>query len=221
MEIPQIYKESRYGMPSADLILPNRNYIIGYSYLFRQPKFGLHIIKKEDTDTGVERNDSFREDQRIPDLFRSTLKDYSKSGYDRGHIVPSGDRRSNLGENSETFLMSNMSPQSPELNRKTWVHLEQLTRDLASQDDVLEVYDISGPLFDVTDIKMVGGVMVPRLFFKSLLVEYLSGRIKFFSMLASQDGKMEKCSINHIEKWGGMVLWDKLKNVDTEKGKVW
>ena len=44
MEIPQLFRETRYGMPTADQILPNRNYLIGYSYLFRQPRWAMQVI---------------------------------------------------------------------------------------------------------------------------------------------------------------------------------
>jgi endonuclease G len=97
-------------MPAADQIIFNRHYVLGYSYYFRQAKWALEIINSEDV---VERSDNFRPDYRIPEMFRVDLQDYSGSGHDRGHLVASADKRSVELENSETFLLSNMSPQKP------------------------------------------------------------------------------------------------------------
>ncbi|CAG0911930.1 unnamed protein product, partial [Cyprideis torosa] len=72
-----------------------------------------------------ERLDSFRVDLRIPAMFRAGLEDYVGSGYDRGHLIASADRRSSGVLNSETFLLSNMSPQHPRLNRGLWKTLEE------------------------------------------------------------------------------------------------
>ena len=150
MEIPSLFRETRYGMPTADQILPNRNYLIGYSYLFRQPRWAMQVIDGEAQDVSVERQDCFRPDLRIPEVFRSTLSDYRGSGYDRGHLVPSADSNSSRLENSETFLMTNMAPQHPDLNRKIWRMLEDKARKIALKENIVEVYAISGPVFDLT-----------------------------------------------------------------------
>ncbi len=59
--------------------------------------------------------------------------DYSGSGYDRGHLCPSKDRSSSEEANRETFLMSNMQPQTPKLNQKTWKYLEDCEREIMQQ----------------------------------------------------------------------------------------
>ena len=66
-------------MPPADRFLFNRQYVVGYSYLFRQPRWALELIDDQTMrmeDEELERLDNFREDLRIPDMFRSTLDDY-------------------------------------------------------------------------------------------------------------------------------------------------
>ena len=166
MEIPQLFRETRYGMPTADQILPNRNYLIGYSYLFRQPRWAMQVIDGRAKDVSVDREDCFRTDLRIPEEFRATIADYSGSGYDRGHLVPSADSNSSRLENSETFLISNMAPQHPDLNRKVWRILEDKVRKTALIQKVVEVYAISGPVFDITKpfSKIGDDVIVPHEF---------------------------------------------------------
>jgi endonuclease G len=110
-------------MPAADLYLFNRAYVVGYSYLFRQPRWTLELIDEFSQrldDQELERLNNFRDDVRIPEMFRSSLRDYKASNYDRGHMVSSADRMNRAVVNSETFLMSNMSPQVPGFNRGVW-----------------------------------------------------------------------------------------------------
>lgn len=89
------------------------------------------------------RQDDFRPDTALPTgWYRVLATDYSGSGYDRGHMCPSGDRTRTVAENSSTFLMTNMIPQAPDNNQQTWASLESYCRTLANQGN--ELYIISG-----------------------------------------------------------------------------
>jgi endonuclease G len=80
----------------------------------------------------VERSNDFRPDPDLPDgCYGVRPNDYRGSGYDRGHLIPSGDRTHSQLENSSTFLMSNIIPQSPSNNREVWRELEEYSRQLA------------------------------------------------------------------------------------------
>ena len=133
MDLPSLRRETRYGMPAADHILFNRHYVLGYSYYFRQAKWALEII---DSSHLVDRSDNFRPDYRIPEMFRVDLQDYAHSGLDRGHLVASADQRSVELLNSETFLLSNMSPQEPKFNRNIWKDLEDAVRKLNARKSI-------------------------------------------------------------------------------------
>ncbi len=182
--------ELRYGCPAADQILPNRFYTVGYSYYFRQAKWALEIVDpdKKDIDE-VERLDNFRPDYRIPKRFRADLSDYRSSGYDRGHLVASANQDDEHIQNSETFLLSNMSPQAPRFNRSKWKQLEAAVRKLDQNKKILETYVISGPIFDFYEsIKMIGEndrngtkVPVPSHFFKCILTEDIKGKLKMWA----------------------------------------
>jgi endonuclease G len=79
----------------------------------------------------VERSNRFREDSDLPRQFkRVDDDDYRESGYDRGHLCNSEDRTASEYLNEETFLMSNMIPQTPELNRGPFKFLEAYCRKL-------------------------------------------------------------------------------------------
>lgn len=239
IEIPSLRPESRYGMPPADQYLFNREYIVGYSFLFRQPRWAMEVIDPRNSRVDVERTDTFRPDLRVPERFRAGLDDYRGSGFDRGHLVASADRRALEIKNSETFLLTNMSPQLPTFNRGIWKKLEEATRDLANLYE--EVYVVCGPLFDVgRAIKVIGEnrnqandvvIPVPHSYFKSILAENLKGRMKLWSFILPNqrsDAPLASflCPTTELEMRAGIPLWDRLRgeSVDrlkTRKGRMW
>jgi endonuclease G, mitochondrial len=90
------------------------------------------------------RQNDFRPDQDLPsDWLATTPRDYTGSGFDRGHLTNSEDRSSNPIDNSATFLMTNIIPQSPDNNRGAWVQLENYCRELVRTGK--ELYIIAGP----------------------------------------------------------------------------
>ena len=89
------------------------------------------------------RCDCFAADNSLPTgYYKAPSTSYSLTGFDRGHLCPSEDRDSTTADNTATFLMSNMIPQSPNLNRVTWVALENYCRTLMDAGN--ELYIISG-----------------------------------------------------------------------------
>lgn len=104
-----------------------------------------HLDKSDLGDAG--RNDSFRVDTQLPQEWykvKSSDYQYSKYKFDRGHLCPSADRTSTPEINRETFLMTNMVPQSPNNNRVAWKDLESLERKLAQNGN--ELYIFAGPV---------------------------------------------------------------------------
>lgn len=236
LDYSSIKPELRYGCPAADQILVNRFYTVGYSYYFRQAKWALEIVDPhKEVMNDVQRHNNFRPDFRVPQRFRADLSDYSGSGYDRGHLVASANQNDKQIQNSETFLLSNMSPQLAKLNRKKWRELESAVRKLDSDEDILETYVISGPLFDFSrSIKMIGEhdqngirIPVPSHFYKCVLTEEKSGRIKMWAFEMENADLAEniehyRVSTSYIEQRAGISLWDNLagKEIEKEKNKV-
>ncbi len=234
IEIPSFRPETRYGMPPADHLLFNREYIIGYSYLMRQARWAMEVIDPHNARVEVQRNDAFRADLRIPEQFRADLEDYRGSGFDRGHLIASADRRAERVENSETFLLTNMAPQKPRFNRGIWKRLEEAVRALAAQDDILEVYTICGPLFNFQEklTKIGADIVVPHGFFKSVLSEDRRGKLKLRTFAISNkdagDKQLRDCMKRavDVERWSGLALWDRLRGAAADrlragKGRMW
>ncbi|MEO8650584.1 MAG: DNA/RNA non-specific endonuclease [Acidobacteriota bacterium] len=83
----------------------------------------------------------FQPDASLPSNFRRiTPNDYSGSGYDRGHLVPSADRFADGAVNAETFQMSNIVPQARSLNQFPWEKLESYSRSLVRRGFTLFTY---------------------------------------------------------------------------------
>lgn len=238
----QMQPELRYGAPVCDEILTGRYFTIGYSWYFRQAKWVLEIINR-DRDfltTEVERADHFRADLRIPKRFRAGLGAYKRSGYDRGHLVSSADQDMRLIQNSETFLLSNMSPQKPGFNRKIWRKLEMAVRMLDAQEDVLETYVLTAPVFyfgrvveTLKDEQEDYGidVPIPHAFVKSVLTEDRRGRLKLWTFLMENedlDGALEDYLVvtYDAEQLVGGRFWDRVAGGDLheskkDRGKMW
>ncbi len=234
IEIPSMRSETRYGIPMADQILFNREYIVGYSYLFRQPRWVMEVIDPDNKAVVVKRIDSFRPDFRVPEKFRADLDDYKKSGFDRGHLVSSADRRATAIKNSETFLLTNMSPQAPKLNQQIWRLHEDAVRNLSNL--YVEVYVIAGPLFSIgKPIQEIGvgevKIPVPHAYFKSVLAEDVKGRMKLWSFIFPNEGSRKPfadflVTTREVEIRAGLSLWDRLRGANIEgmkrrKTKMW
>jgi endonuclease G, mitochondrial len=114
------------------------------------------------------RSNKFRPDDTLPDTwYRVTPSDYTRSGYDKGHMAPSADRSNNPTDNAATFLMTNIIPQAPDNNQGYWAELENYGRTLATAGK--ELYIIAGGYGQKETIAQ-GKVAVPARVFKIIVV---------------------------------------------------
>ena len=230
----QMQPELRYGAPVCDEILTGRYFTIGYSWYFRQAKWVLEIINPNSHfEWEVERGNNFRADIRVPRGFRAGLKAYKGSGYDRGHLIASANHDELKIQNSETFLLSNMSPQKPDFNRRMWRTLEMAVRKLNDQNNILETYVLTAPVFyfdrkietigDDTD-KYGIDVPVPHAFVKSVLAEDNRGRLKLWTFemenkkLSGELGDYLVATYDAEQKVGGR-FWDRVAVGDLHSQK--
>lgn len=115
----------------------------------------------------VRRQNDFRLDPSLPQgWYRVDGRD-DFGGYDRGHMIPSADRTRSLKDNSATFLMTNIIPQSRDNNQETWRLLEQYCRELVNQGH--ELYILSGGAGQKYAIGR-GKITIPATTWKVILV---------------------------------------------------
>lgn len=155
------------------------------NYLMVKPQYSLSYDRSEATpnwvawrldsvwigSSPVQRQDDFRPDTTLPaGWYQVTDQDYSSSGYTRGHMCPSGDRTNTIPNNSATFLMTNIVPQSVALNTGPWEDFESYCRSLAGQGN--ELYLISGTFGNVGTIGATpqNRIVVPSVTWKVVLV---------------------------------------------------
>lgn len=100
----------------------------------------------------TERTNDFRPDKRVANA--PTPDDYTNTGYDRGHMVPAADA-DDPNEMSDTFLMTNMTPQLPSVNRVAWKNLEDRVRSTPFKWVVTGAYYGPSPKCDV-NVKCIG-----------------------------------------------------------------
>lgn len=148
------------------------------NYLIERPQYTLsynrskgeanwmawHIDRQ---DLGGADRGKFRPDPDLPREWQVGPNDYRNSGYDRGHICPSGDRTNSREDNDATFYMSNMLPQTAELNRAVWADSENGLRDIVRAGN--EIYVIAGGAGEAARIDD-GKVVVPKVCWKVALI---------------------------------------------------
>ena len=118
---------------------------LSYNEKHEQSNWVAYILtKKMVRNDKVDRSDNFRSDKNIKTKSAS-LNDYRGTGYDRGHLAPAADMHWSELSMSESFLMSNMSPQEAEFNRGVWKKLEEQVRDFAVENETIFV--VTGPVF--------------------------------------------------------------------------
>lgn len=113
----------------------------------------------------LKRNDRFHEEAALSDRDRASTSDYTRSGYDRGHLAPSGDMPTDAAQR-ESFTLANMAPQYPALNRGLWEEIEEAARGLAERQG--EIYVVTGPLFSTNYQTLNGRVAIPSGFYKAI-----------------------------------------------------
>ena len=130
-------------------VIEHEYYVLSYSEKHEQAYWVSYLLDSSRLNGGIDRTNDFRIDPFIK-TGSATLSDYKGSGYDRGHLVPAADMNFALDAMSETFYMSNMSPQVPSFNRGIWKKLESLVREWANYEGVL--YIVTGPIFTTETI---------------------------------------------------------------------
>ena len=160
--------QAPYGMPTGKTGtgICRHGYATLNDTAAKIPVWGVYVLKPENALGCVPRSNAFATDASLPKELAATPGDYSGTGYDRGHNIPDGDQSFDEQAEYESFLMTNMTPQTPSINRGIWKLLETSVRGWAVQlNQPLVIY--AGPLYDKTKDKTIGdGVTVPHGYFK-------------------------------------------------------
>ncbi len=167
----------------------------------------------------VSRTDNFWQDKDIDGC--PAHKDYTSSGYDRGHMCPAADQKWSIDAMNDSFVMANICPQLHDLNAGAWETLESKERLWAKRDSAVMI--VAGPIYTEDDDKYFGTakVRVPGAFFKVLIAPYLDKPrgIAFVHPHMKCTGNMQDyaTTIDEVEKITGFdffsTLPDEIENL--------
>ena len=162
------YAQDLYPLGKYNNIIQHKYYNLSYSEEDEQAEWVYYELDTSQIKTSVERKDNFKTDPLIM-TSSAQLSDYKGSGYDRGHLAPSADMKHNEIAMSESFYMSNMSPQNPSFNRGIWKKIEKKIRDWTYLFGELLV--ITGPILDKDYLDVIGEneVSVPKWYYKVII----------------------------------------------------
>lgn len=191
------------------------NYSLAYSEEHEQALWVAYELTEYEAISNIAvRSDDFREDQLVISG-SAALSDYRRSGFDRGHLAPAGDFGFSHSAMSESFYMTNMSPQNPGFNRGIWKKLESLVRVWAIENK--QIYIITGGVLD-NPILTIGDnkVAVPQYFYKVVL-DYTIPGIKSIAFLLKNEPSSQPLqefviSIDSVESLTGIDFFSHLED---------
>uniref|UniRef100_A0A146P4M6 Endonuclease n=2 Tax=Fundulus heteroclitus TaxID=8078 RepID=A0A146P4M6_FUNHE len=176
----------KYGFPSLANIRSRESYVTSYDPRTRTASWVIEKLNPASL-TGASNRKfcEFKEDDSVHVFHRATNADYRGSGFDRGHLAAAANHKWSQKAMEDTFYLSNVAPQNPNLNQNTWNNLEKLCRSLTKH--YLNVYVCTGPLYlprQEDDGKLYvryqvigrNHVAVPTHFFKVLILEQADGK---------------------------------------------
>lgn len=153
---------------SNEVVTQHLGYSTSYNHAHYQPNWVAYTLSHNKLNGEAERTNDFQVDPNINPETANT-KDYTKSGFDRGHLAPAADMSWSPQAMKESFYMSNISPQAPKFNRGIWKKLEEQVRFWAHEKPTLFI--ITGPILNEHLTKKIGkshSISVPDLFFKAI-----------------------------------------------------
>lgn len=241
----------RTTYPNKITILKNEGFIVGYDEKRRNPAWVAYKVRScgrlppnplargnwrslssslqgggggKFCYIGLKRPTRFMVDYRTKTQVKA--KEYNRSRYDRGHMAPNHAIALHYGENAqkETFLMSNVIPQRPSLNRGVWKEIEHaISDDYAERLE--EVWVFVGPIYDpkIPDkfLKRTG-IEIPDRFYAVVLDE-LKGRPRAMAFVVPQnvsinvDPSQFLVSVDEVEKQSGFDFFSGIEDALVEK----
>ncbi|MDY6069800.1 MAG: DNA/RNA non-specific endonuclease [Opitutales bacterium] len=185
-------------------VLKNTGYIAGFSEKFAIPMWSIYSVQRPFKYKTAERPQKFEQDRRVLNCPKHS--DYSSSGYDRGHLSPNYAVGVCFGNKAqmETFLLTNIVPQKPQLNRKVWRDIEIfLAKDATYNFEKLII--VAGALLPEKPQYIRNKVAIPNACYMAILAKDKNGGYKCIGFVVPQNPENENFwtyakSIDYIEE---------------------
>ena len=209
-EIPVSTKER------AEILLEQYGYTVSYNPDLCIPNWVAWELNEEKLVERESRNSKFVPNPKLPEDMAVTTKEYTGSGWDRGHMCPAGDNKYHWRAMNESFYMTNICPQNHNLNRGDWKELEEACRRWA---EVEPVYIVCGPInYRTPKYGYIGKtfkIRVPDAFFKVVLTGVQSGKPRAIGFIYKNEAGNNKRdhyvnSVDEVERITSMDFFSAL-----------
>lgn len=193
-------------------IINYTGFTVSFNPSKHQPNYAAWELTARETEGTNPRENSFARDYEVDGC--ATLDDYRNSGYDRGHMAPSGDMKWDGRAMTDCFLLTNMCPQRKALNSGAWKTLEEKCRQWAQRDSALII--VCGPVLSDRMPESIGEsrIPVPLRFFKVVLAPFANPprAIGFIMNNGRVEGGMQAAAttVDEVERVTGFDFFSAL-----------
>lgn len=200
---------SQYEPRSRGERVEHRYYTLDFDATHRQASWVYYVLDLKDKRLTAERGNNFRTDPAVRSC-SATPADYKGCGYDRGHLCPAADMAFSDEAMSETFYMSNMSPQLPAFNRGIWKKIEEKVRSWGKQEKIIV---ITGPVFRDNKGSVGHRVTVPGYYYK---IVYSPAKSQMIAFLLPNEKKIDSApehfvvTVDSVEVFSGIDFFPQL-----------
>ena len=226
--VAECAKDAPLGLPSTkpgQSVICRFAYVLNHDPVAKIPSWVAYTLTPDEGVGCIPRTNAFAADASVPKGQRAELDDYAKSGYDIGHIANAADMAFDPTAMQESFLLTNMSPQLPGLNRGIWKVLESSERAWAYRTK--HTYTIyAGNIWSATS-KTIGAnqVVVPDYVYK-IVIDDVTGEVQAF-LFPHREGQgtdlnVVLSTVARIEQLSGVVFPVPAgTNKDNKPAAVW
>jgi len=193
----------------CDQIIEREHYHLCYQNNEKLSLWSLHFLSNDYIRGRVNRTNNYRPDHLLKNPVGD--QDYKGSGFDRGHLVPAADMKLDYTSMSETFFMSNMTPQRPGFNRGIWQSVERKVRSLVK--NLGEAVVITAPIIVAGLPRLKSGVAIPEDHYKIIFWPKISKMIAFLLPNQAASGQSAEdffVTVDEIETLTGIDFFSSL-----------
>lgn len=193
-------KITKYGLAYSN----HGFFDLGYSYEYNMPLWSKYTLDSKKLDNIVTRpKKRFILDDNLPKR-TVTHDDYTKSGYDRGHLTPVDDLQYSYESASSTFVITNVVPMERSFNRGIWQRLENYVSDFIEKYH--EAVIVTGPIFE-GNLSYMGrdsNIPIPTSFYKLLVSNECTEVYIIPHKNSSEDLSIFKSDLESLQKRTGI-----------------
>lgn len=152
----------------CDQVIDKQTYKMCYDYSYKGAKYVYYTLNGALVNKiNIKKRPKFYPEKEIPKQHQSISKDYYKSGYDRGHLASDGSFDYDKTILKKAYSLANIVPQSPKVNRYTWIKTERYERALAVKYGSIKV--LIGIIYDKDPLRIgLNKIAIPKAYYKKL-----------------------------------------------------